>query len=144
MGIVRYHFFSRYILSIIRHIESTSTAFGTSLNYIAARLLGVDRDDPLCVKARGCLHKLGGAIGTPHWGKLWMACLGVFEWEGVNAVLPELWNLPFYLPFHPGRFWCHCRVVYLPMAYLHGRKATGEITPLVKELREVCILISIQ
>lgn len=122
-----------------RHVESESTAFGTSLNYIAARILGLDRDHELIVKARACLHKFGGAISSPHWGKLWMACLGVFEWDGVSAVLPELWTLPFSLPIHPGRFWCHCRVVYLPMAYLYGRKATGEITPLVKELREVCL-----
>lgn len=23
---------------------------------------------------------------------------------------------------HPGRFWCHCRMVYLPMSYCYGRR----------------------
>ncbi len=33
--------------------------FGTALNYVALRILGVDREHPVCVKARGILHKLG-------------------------------------------------------------------------------------
>ena len=44
---------------IYRHIEGPSTAFGTSLNYCAIRILGMSVDHPVAVKARGCLHKLG-------------------------------------------------------------------------------------
>lgn len=33
--------------------------FGTGLNYVAIRLLGVDKDHPVCVKARAKLHQLG-------------------------------------------------------------------------------------
>lgn len=128
---------------MFRHIESESTSFGTSLNYTTLRLLGVGRDDERCVRARKFLHSYDGALSSTHWGKFWLAVLGVFEWEGINAVLPELWLLPFSLPIHPGRFWCHCRVIYLPMAYLYGRKAVGEITPLIKELREVRITNSL-
>lgn len=127
----------KYLNNVFRHIESESTNFGTSLNYCSLRLLGVGKDDERCVRARKFLHSLGGPLSCTHWGKFWLATLGVFDWEGINAVLPELWLLPFSLPIHPGRFWCHCRVIYLPMAYLYGRKAVGEITPLVKELREV-------
>lgn len=97
-----------------RHIESESTLFGTSLNYVSMRLLGLKSDDERCVKARALIHKWGGAFGVPHWGKWWLATLGVFDWEGINAVLPELWMLPYSLPIHPGRFWCHCRVVSRP------------------------------
>lgn len=41
------------------HIEGPSTAFGTSLNYCAIRILGMSADHPVATKARGCLHKLG-------------------------------------------------------------------------------------
>ena len=30
--------------------------------------------------------------------------------------------LPDWCPFHPGRMWCHARMVYLPMGYLFGVK----------------------
>lgn len=46
------------------------------------------------------------------------------HWDGHNPVPPEMWLLPDWLPFHPGRLWCHCRMVYLPMCYLYGTKFT--------------------
>lgn len=41
------------------HVEGHSNVFGTGLNYTALRLLGVDKDHPVCVKARSKLHQLG-------------------------------------------------------------------------------------
>lgn len=35
-----------------------------------------------------------------------------------------------------GRMWCHCRMVYLPMSYIYGKRFTGKITELVKAIRE--------
>ncbi|KAI3974446.1 hypothetical protein MKX01_017939, partial [Papaver californicum] len=60
--------------------------------------------------------------------------LGVFEWSGNNPLPPEIWLLPYILPFHPGRMWCHCRMVYLPMSYLYGKRFVGPITPTVLSL----------
>lgn len=58
---------------------------------------------------------------------------GVYGWEGLNPIPPEAWLLPYkYNPVHPGRFWCHCRMVYLPMSYLYGKRATGAATPLTE------------
>lgn len=65
--------------------------FGTALNYVTMRLLGVGREDPDIVQARAFLHKLGGATGIPSWGKFWLAVLNVYDWKGVNTLLPELW-----------------------------------------------------
>lgn len=42
-----------------RHVEGCSTVFGTALNYVAMRLLGVGADHPVLVKARNTLHNLG-------------------------------------------------------------------------------------
>lgn len=55
------------------------------------RILGVGADHPALVKARGCLHKLGGATGIPAWGKFWLSILNVYDWEGNHPVPPELW-----------------------------------------------------
>ena len=41
------------------HIESRSSVFGTGLNYVALRLLGVDAEVPMMIRARGTLHHLG-------------------------------------------------------------------------------------
>ncbi|GBB94033.1 hypothetical protein RclHR1_02280006 [Rhizophagus clarus] len=118
------------------HIEGQSTVFGTALNYVVIRILGVDADHPYMVKARATLHKLGGAVAIPSWGKFWLSCLNVYDWEGMNPVPPELWLLPYAVPFHPGRFWVHCRAVYLPMGYLYGRRLSTDVNPLIESLRQ--------
>lgn len=117
------------------HIESHSTIFGTAMNYVAMRLLGASADDPRMIKARLFILSNGGALGIPQWGKFWLSVLGVFSWDGLNTLFPELWATPEWLPVHPWRWWCHCRMVYLPMAYIYGSRFVGPITPLVKELR---------
>ena len=48
-----------FCLQLNSHVEGHSTVFGTALNYVALRILGVDKDHPVCIKARGTLHKLG-------------------------------------------------------------------------------------
>ncbi|RXH71376.1 hypothetical protein DVH24_018731 [Malus domestica] len=78
----------------------------------------------------------GGATAITSWGKMWLSVLGAFEWSGNNPLPPEIWLLPYMLPIHPGRMWCHCRMVYLPMSYLYGKRFVGPITPTVLSLRK--------
>jgi hypothetical protein len=44
------------------HIESLPTVFGTALNYVVMRLLGVPREDPRMKRAREWLNPRGGRI----------------------------------------------------------------------------------
>eukprot|EP00814_Leptocylindrus_danicus_P003855 CAMPEP_0116009816 /NCGR_PEP_ID=MMETSP0321-20121206/3647_1 /TAXON_ID=163516 /ORGANISM="Leptocylindrus danicus var. danicus, Strain B650" /LENGTH=480 /DNA_ID=CAMNT_0003478829 /DNA_START=35 /DNA_END=1473 /DNA_ORIENTATION=+ len=102
------------------HIESPSTMFGTVMCYVSMRLLGAPKDSEACTKAQTFILNEGGAVYTSSWSKFWLCLLGCMEWEGHNSVPPEMWLLPNWFPFHPGRLWCHCRMVYLPMGYLYG------------------------
>ncbi|XP_021277879.1 cycloartenol synthase 2-like [Herrania umbratica] len=119
------------------HIEGESTMLGTALSYVTLRLLGETRDggDGAIAKARTWILHHGGLTFIPSWGKMWLSVLGVYEWSGNNPLLPELWLLPYFLPIHPGRMWCHCRMVYLAMSYLYGKKFVGPINSLVLSLR---------
>ena len=118
------------------HIEGHSTMFGTVLTYVALRLLGKPSSAPECRKARKWIIDRGGATQVPSWGKFWLAVLGVYEWSGLNPVPPECWLLPYWLPVHPGRYWCHCRMVYLPMSYLYGIRATATPCALTAQLKK--------
>lgn len=104
------------------HIESPSTMFGTTLCYVSLRLLGVDPTDENMLRGKSFIQNQGGVIMTSSWAKFWLCVLGCMEWEGHNSVPPEMWLLPNWFPFHPGRLWCHCRMVYLPMGYLYGSR----------------------
>ncbi|XP_036098775.1 lanosterol synthase isoform X3 [Molossus molossus] len=118
------------------HIEDKSTVFGTALNYVSLRILGVGPDDPDLVRARNILHKKGGAVAVPSWGKFWLAVLNVYSWEGLNTLIPEMWLLPDWVPAHPSTLWCHCRQVYLPMSYCYAIQLKAKEDPLVQSLRQ--------
>ncbi|KAH9319054.1 hypothetical protein KI387_020823, partial [Taxus chinensis] len=121
------------------HIEGHSTMFGTVLNYVTLRLLGQGSDGgdkETMEKGRVWILDHGSATAIPSWGKMWLSVLGVFDWSGNNPLPPEIWLLPYFLPIHPGRMWCHCRMVYLPVSYFYGQRFVGPITETVMCLRK--------
>ncbi|CAL0323158.1 unnamed protein product [Lupinus luteus] len=120
------------------HIEGESTMFGSALSYIALRILGEEgeEEDGAMYKGRKWILEHGGLVGIPSWGKFWVTVLGVYEWSGCNPLPPELWLLPKFTPFHPANMLCYCRLVYMPMSYLYGKRFVAPITPLIKSLRQ--------
>lgn len=122
------------------HEKSPPYLFVTTLVYVAARLLGLAKDDPLLARAYAFIRDEGGALAIPSWGKLWLALVGLYEWEGVPPVLPELWNAPRWLPIHPARYYCHTRLIYLGMATLYAERHQAPPTPTIRALRDEIFL----
>ena len=48
-------------------------------------------------------------------------------------MIPRL--LPNWVPFHPWRWWVHCRMVYIPTSFLYSNKCRMPMNPLLRELR---------
>lgn len=122
--------------SVGLYAHGPGSMFTTSLSYVSMRLLGLDAGDARLVRMRAWMHANGTALGAASWGKFTLALLGLYAWEGLHPILPELWLLPRSLPMHPGRLWCHCRQVYLPMAYLYGKRATAAPAPDLLAIRD--------
>lgn len=118
------------------HIEGKSTMLGTVLQYVALRLMGESADKPEMRRAKQWIHEHGGANFIPSWGKFYLSVLGVYDWKGYNSILPEIWAFPKWLPFHPSKYWCHARMVHMPMAYCYAHKLKGEETTVIAELKE--------
>ncbi|XP_061362064.1 lupeol synthase [Gastrolobium bilobum] len=121
------------------HIEGHSTMFGSALSYIALRILGEgpeDGENGAMARSRKWILDHGGLVAIPSWGKFWVTVLGVYEWSGCNPLPPEFWLLPNFSPIHPGKMLCYCRLVYMPMSYLYGKRFVGPITGLIRSLRE--------
>jgi len=117
------------------HVEAKSSVFPSTLNYVAARLLGERADASWLVRARAWLAEHGGPTHSAAWGKYFLAVLNLYDYRGLVPVLPELWLLPTRLPFHPSRLWCHCRMVYLPLSYLYGKRHAARLSPIIEDLR---------
>lgn len=118
------------------HIEGESTMFGTVMQYVSLRILGVDKNHDSLVKARAWIKDNGGATGIPSWGKFYLAVLNCYDWQGFNSLFPEMWLFPKWLPVHPWRYWCHTRMVYLPMAYCYAERIKAPENELIRSLRE--------
>ncbi|XP_034696602.1 cycloartenol synthase 2-like [Vitis riparia] len=128
------------------HIEGPSTMLGTVLSYVTLRLLGEGGFgvEGAMEKGRKWILDHGGATAITSWGKMWLSVLGAYEWFGNNPLPPEVWLCPYILPIHPGRMWCHCRMVYLPMSYIYGKRFVGPITPTIISLRKELYIVPYQ
>lgn len=51
--------YSHPVSCLRRHVEDKSTVFGTALNYVSLRILGIGPDDPDLARARNLLHEKG-------------------------------------------------------------------------------------
>lgn len=116
------------------HEHSHPYLFVTTLVYVAVRVLGVDKDDPLIAKA-GSFLRTEGVLGIPSWGKFWLALLNLYDWKGLNPILPELWILPSWIPLHPSKWYCHTRLIYMAMAAIYSTRFQAPLTPLIESLR---------
>ena len=117
------------------HEHEPPNLFVTALVYVSARLLGVERGDPLIEPARQFLQE-EGVPGIPSWGKFWLALLNLYDWDGVNAILPEIWGMPRWVPLHPSNWYCHTRLIYMGMAALYAQRFQAPVTPQIASIRE--------
>ena len=116
------------------HEHSEPYLFVTTLVYVAARLLDLNQDDPLISRAKRFI-RAEGVLGIPSWGKFWLALLNLYDWRGLNPVLPELWLLPRELLLHPSNWYCHTRLIYMAMATVSSHKFQVPVTKVIAELR---------
>ena len=132
-----------YMLSTQRHDGSIGlhaeddrgSMFCTALSYVALRILGSGPEEAPLVRMREWMNDNGGPAGAASWGKFVLCLMGLYDYRGIWPILPELWLLPLKAPFHPSKLWCHCRQVYLPMAWLYGMRAQAPLSPLLREVR---------
>ena len=117
------------------HEHAPPSLFVTTLVYVATRLLGIERDDPFIEPARRFLQA-EGVLGIPSWGKFWLALLNLYDWRGVNAILPELWSLPRWIALHPSNWYCHTRLIYMAMAAIYPHRFQAPVTSSIASLRE--------
>jgi squalene/oxidosqualene cyclase-like protein len=117
------------------HPEHPGSLFVTALVYVAARLLGAHAYDTLTMRAREWLREQpDGMAALPTWGKFWLSLLGLYDRHGVRPVLPELLQLPRFVPLHPFRLYCHTRYIYLAMGMLFARRTRFDLSALAEEL----------
>lgn len=117
------------------HPYDEGNLFVTTLVYVAARMLGAPADAQWLHDARTMFER-DGVERIPTWGKAWLAMIGLYDWRGVNPILPEVWLLPPRIPLHPANFYCHTRAIYLGLAVAYAERFVAPANKLTKALRD--------
>jgi hypothetical protein len=118
------------------HCEGAGSPFVTTLAYVALRVMGLQSEAPLVAGARHWLHDQQDSVTLlPTWGRVWLAMLGLYEYEGINPIQPEALLLPRWTPVHPDRLYVHTRLIYVGMSCLYARRTRFDLGPLTGQLR---------
>ncbi len=91
-------------------------------SYAALRLAGLSADDPRLAAARRFCEERGGIGGARVFTRIWLALFGLWPWEEIQQLPPELVFLRPTMPFSLYDFACWARQTVVPLTVvLHYR-----------------------
>ncbi|HSB80971.1 MAG TPA: squalene--hopene cyclase [Candidatus Methylomirabilis sp.] len=90
--------------------------------YWALKLAGFSPDHPALVRARARICELGGIHRVKTYSKFYMALFGLYEWEGVPSILPELMLFPSWFPFNIYAMSAWTRAIVIPLSIIWARR----------------------
>ncbi len=98
--------------------------------------MGVPAGDPVMSAARRWLRAQPDSVTVlPSWGRMWLAMLGLYEYEGINPLVPKTVLLPGWVPVHPDRLYVHTRMIYFGLSCLYAERARFDLGLVTGELR---------
>jgi squalene-hopene/tetraprenyl-beta-curcumene cyclase len=104
--------------------------------YTALRMAGLAADDPRLAGARGYIEEQGGIGASRVFTRMWLALFGLWPWEEIQAIPPELVLLGPELPLSVYSFGCWARQTlvalsivmhYRPVRHLPEERLAREI-----------------
>jgi squalene-hopene/tetraprenyl-beta-curcumene cyclase len=91
-------------------------------SYVALRLAGLDPDDERLAAARRFCEDRGGIGGARVFTRIWLALFGLWPWDEIPQLPPELVLLKPWLPLSVYDFACWARQTVVPLTVvLHYR-----------------------
>ncbi len=107
----------------------------TTEAYIALRLAGDAPEAPHMRKAREVVLAHGGLEGTRVFTKMWLALFGLWSWDDVPALPPELVFVPSWFPLNLYDFACWARQTIGPLTMLSALRPQRDLGVGLDELR---------
>jgi squalene-hopene/tetraprenyl-beta-curcumene cyclase len=103
--------------------------------YVALRLAGDDPDEPHMSKAAACVREAGGLEASRVFTRIWMALFGLWAWDDLPALPPELIFLPSWFPFNVYDFACWARQTIVALTIVASCRPVRPIPFGLEELR---------
>ena len=95
--------------------------------YVALRVLGVDATQPAMRQALRTILDQGGLVEARVFTKTWLALFGVYPWDGVPSMPPELVRLPSWAPLNLYDFACWARGTIAPLLIVISHRPVRDL-----------------
>ncbi|HEV3154939.1 MAG TPA: squalene--hopene cyclase [Candidatus Baltobacteraceae bacterium] len=102
--------------------------------YVALKVLGVDPARGEMQRALEIVRKLGGLASARVFTKIWMALFGVYPWDGIPTMPPEIVYFPPWMPFNLYDFSCWARGTVAPLCVVIARRPVRPLGVTVDEI----------
>jgi squalene-hopene/tetraprenyl-beta-curcumene cyclase len=90
--------------------------------YVALKVLGVDPSGDSMQRALAMIRRLGGLAEARVFTKIWMALFGIYPWDGIPSLPPEIIYFPPSIPFNVYDFSCWARGTVAPLTIVVSKR----------------------
>jgi squalene-hopene/tetraprenyl-beta-curcumene cyclase len=97
--------------------------------YSAAKMMGVAADDARLTKAREWALAHGGAVACNTFTKMYLCALGMYDYDAVPAVPPEIVLFPKWFYFNLYEISSWSRGILVPLSILYAKKPFKKLPP---------------
>jgi squalene-hopene/tetraprenyl-beta-curcumene cyclase len=103
--------------------------------YIALRLAGDDPGEPHMAKAAEFVRSAGGVEASRVFTRLWLALFGLWSWDDLPTMPPEMIFLPSWFPLNIYDWACWARQTVVPLTIVNTVRPSRPIGFEIDELR---------
>ena len=103
--------------------------------YVALRLAGDPVDSPHMRRAAQLIRSLGGLEKSRVFTRFWMALFGLWSWDDLPALPPEVIFLPPWFPLNIYDFGCWARQTIVPLTVVAAHRPSRRLPFAIDELR---------
>src|SRR5215470_2788302 len=104
-----------------------SNVSATVKAYFGLKLTGYKADDPILVRARECIERLGGVTAVNTFTKIYLCFLGQYDYDAVPAVPPEIVLFPNWFWFNIYEISSWSRAILVPLSICYAKKPFKKI-----------------
>jgi squalene-hopene/tetraprenyl-beta-curcumene cyclase len=90
--------------------------------YVALKVLGYDPQLPEMQRAHAVIRRMGGLANARVFTKIWLALFGVYPWDGIPSLPPEMIYFPLWMPFNVYDFACWARGTVAPLTIVISKR----------------------